>query len=597
MRIQHRLKKNKTTQIPQRFLFFDTETTQEKIDKNTIENKFRLGYGVRWERPKKGRKEIIDWFSFKTVKMFWDCIEAVSYKKQKLVVVAHNIQFDFQVLNGFNELKERNWKNTKLILNDNVNIWEFKKDSKTLLFLDNFNYFRMSLRQLGDDLGLPKMVMPDFKDNDQVWFRYCKRDVEILLKAWQEWVSFIQVNDLGSFGLTLASQALHSFRHRFMDHNIYIHNNPKATLLERQSYFGGRTECFYIGKLPKQPYYNLDINSMYPFVMKTKEYPTNLETTTKNIGIIKAQNLLKKYLLTARVRVETPEPVFPTRHKNKVCFPVGSFWTTLSSPELKYGLEKKYIKEIKEVNIYNKAKIFESYVNFFYNKRLEYKKSGNKSFAFASKLFLNTLYGKFGQRNETFKKIGYNPKYEDEMFTEYDAETKTINTYRIMDGVIEKSIGKVDSYNTFVAISAHITAEARLYLWQLINQAGIKNVYYTDTDSLFVNQKGLDNLSDMLSEKDIGKLKIEYFSDKLEIRNLKDYVFGETERLKGIKPSAKKIGKNKYEQWEFQRIRSALRGRGISKQVMIRVNKELKRDYTKGIVKKNGRVIPYTLKI
>ena len=34
-----------------------------------------------------------------------------------------------------------------------------------------------------------------------------------------------------------------------------------------------------------------------------------------------------------------------------------------------------------------------------YNKRLDEKKKGNKSMAYCIKIFINSLYGKFGEKN------------------------------------------------------------------------------------------------------------------------------------------------------------------------------------------------------
>ncbi|GAH94157.1 unnamed protein product, partial [marine sediment metagenome] len=78
------------------------------------------------------------------------------------------------------------------------------------------------------------------------------------------------------FSITKASQAFCAYRFRFMDHKIYIHNDVTVQNLERSAYIGGRVECFRLGKIPGKQFVSMDINSMYPFVMKAEKYPYEL---------------------------------------------------------------------------------------------------------------------------------------------------------------------------------------------------------------------------------------------------------------------------------------------------------------------------------
>ena len=63
----------------------------------------------------------------------------------------------------------------------------------------------------------------------------------------------------------------------------------------------------------------------------------------------------------------------------------------------------------------------------------------------------------------------------------------------------------------FVRIASYITSLARLNLYNAARKAGVKNVYYCDTDSLYVNDEGMDRLtnSDMVHNTELGKWKYE----------------------------------------------------------------------------------------
>ena len=591
----HLLKPNKKTAIPTNYIFFDTETDPVKIDKDTYEERLKLGTAVYWRRRQSDQKDTEEWFSFTTIKGFWDWVGSKVQKKSRIVLSSHNLSFDIKVLQGFKELRDRGYKIDKIILNHKCNIWRFQKGSAHLLFLDNLNFFSSSLKQLGKSVGLAKKEMPVKSKNKKIWFEYCKRDTEIILYSWKKWLKFITDNDLGNFGLTLAAQALNAFRHRFNPVNFYIHNNEKATKLERESYHGGRTECFYIGKLPEAQYYDLDINSAYSISMHTYEYPINLRGLLQKATISDLRRLLKSYCVIARVDLDSLENIFPYRDIGELIFPIGKFTSVLTSRELQYALDHNYIKKVYDLAIYDKAKVFANYVDFFYNKRKEYKAKGQPAFSFMSKILLNSLYGKFGQQNDVYEKIDEDPEAEDHILREWDVEEQRLITYRIINGEVEKSVGKEEAFNSFPGVSSHITADTRLLLYSYIKKAGKENVYYCDTDSLFVNEKGYQNLKSDIQPGVLGKLKIENQGSNLEIRGLKDYTFGKVNRIKGIRKDAEEIDENHYRQWQFEGMRGALHYERLNKMIIKRITKTLYRDYLKGIVNENGVVTPIKL--
>ncbi|GAI88799.1 unnamed protein product, partial [marine sediment metagenome] len=259
--------------------------------------------------------------------------------------------------------------------------------------LDNMNYFATSLKALGESIGEAKLSVPGKYAPSADWWSYCEQDVRVMYKAWQFWLTFISENELGNFGLTIASQAFNAYRHRFMSQPIYIHTSRKAVKLERSAYRGGRNECFQLGELPQQNYHLLDINSMYPYVMATNEYPTNLKSTGKELSLEQLRAYLKTYSVIAEVLVDTPEPCFAIKHSGKLLFPIGEFRATLTSAELRYGLFYGYIKQVGNYALYERGYIFEDYVKFFYSKRQEFAKGGNKVYGYLCKLLLNSLYG------------------------------------------------------------------------------------------------------------------------------------------------------------------------------------------------------------
>jgi len=594
-KVAHILKPNKRKTSPQHFIFFDVETYPEEVSKNVVEHKFKLGVACYWRIRKERSRDTIEWVNFEDIKTFWKFVSDKVLQNKTLYLIAHNISFDFKVVRGFEAMKKRGFKLTLFITNQRTNIWKFKKAKKRITILDNLNYFGMSLKKLGDDIGLKKREMPEQTATKSSWFYYCVRDVEILFQAWKDYLGFLKEHDLGTFAPTAASQSLNAFRHRFLTAKIYIHNFEEATELERESYHGGRVECFFIGKASKQIYYMLDVNSMYPFLMKRNEYPIKFLKYKENSSLFELKRWLKNYSVIARVKIKTPLPIFSARVNDRLCFPTGIFESVLTTNELKLALLRGYIKSVLEIACYEKQNIFRKYIDYFYQIRQKYKEEKNSSYELMTKLFMNSLYGKFGQRNDVWEFLEDTPEVENCYWEEWDIPDKRLEKLRCIEGRTEISRGKVEGYNSFPGISSEVTANARLLLWNLIEKAGIKNVFYCDTDSLIVNSQGLILLEDFIDSQKIGYLKVEDTSKDLIIYAPKHYKFGQELKIKGVKKNAEMIDDFHFVQWQFEGLKGALRKGNLNKQVMTKMMKSLKKDYKKGRVLKTGRVVPFKL--
>jgi len=591
----HILRQNELNSLPSRIIFYDTESCQEKIDDSTTEHTFRLGWMCFVRIRRKGDiKFQEEWKSIRTKEEFWDEVEKRAYNKTRLYLIAHNQHFDFIVLDGFNELKKRGWELKKWIVDASLFILTFKKDKKTIIVLDSTNIFKFSIKSLGDTLGKKKLDIDFSTATDDELSVYCKRDVEILVETFKRWILFLREHELGNFKYTLASQAFTAFRHRFMHHDIYIHDNQGVISLERKAYRGGRTECFYIGEINNKVY-DLDVNSLYPFVMREFEYPTKLIKHGNHLSIEGLKRFLSKYCVIAHVRVNTRENVFGIK-KERLIFPIGRFDAYLCTEELKYALEHNMIEEIFEYALYEKEKLFVDYVDFFYELKEKYTREGNKVYRMLTKLFLNSLYGKFGQKNEKIELIG-----------ETDNNEIIVSDY--ID-IVHHRYGKLiqfngqqyikfkeyeEAFDSFVAIAAEITANARVHLWRLIQKAGKENVYYCDTDSLFVNEQGYNRLKDVIDNYRLGFLKLEAIGHRVIIRNVKDYIFDDTEKIKGVRKDSTKIGEYKYKTYRFLKFRTLLRKGKLDRVIVEEYIKTLKDDYKKGIVGKDGWVKPFEL--
>ena len=277
-----------------------------------------------------------------------------------------------------------------------------------------------------------------------------------------------------------------------------------------------------------------------------------------------------------------------------------------------------------EIAIYQTRRIFRQFVKYFYKLRMEYKKIGNGIYVEFCKLILNTLYGKFGQKETISKMLDktdteiiihsdiimlmIEKKKEVLGLTSKDFENNVIYLGTIIDlceiYLINKKLYIIqqtsnNSENSFVAISSFITSYSRMMLIDYILKAKRENVYYSDTDSLFVNKIGYKNLLSDINEFKLGKLKVEE-EGSCEIYAPKFYDFNGNRKVKGIKQKNSILLEETdkrvlYQVEQWQRAKSALKENNYQEQIIAKVKKQARKYYDKGNIDKYGIISPFSI--
>jgi hypothetical protein len=347
--------------------------------------------------------------------------------------------------------------------------------------------------------------------------------------------------------------------------------------------------------------------------MKNYKYPTELlyyneknAFKTNRLEQIFNKFLKSDKLIIAEVKIYLPVEFSyilvktTVDNEDKSIFLSGTFITVLTKPELLFVKEHGKILDVLSLAIYENNIIFKDFVDFFYNKRLQFGKEKNEAYKLFCKYILNNLYGKFGQRIEDYKITNID--------TSNKFVSKNIKNEETGDNYKEIKLGNKTfeirttdekSFDSFIAIASFVTAYARMYLIEMILKAKRENVYYVDTDCLIVNQKGYDILTDSnyVNEKELGKLKLEETSINSTFYRPKYYLFNEIEKCKGVKKSAKKISENDkelvIEQEQFTRFKTSLRKNEFNKQTVNTIIKTMSKEYDKGIINKDNTISPY----
>jgi len=590
----HCLKREKTLAIPRHLLFFDTETKQERLPNGEISQSLKLGWACYYRRAYGRNLEQFNWHYFDNDLSFWQFVYKHTEPKRKLWVLARNLVFDFTITKGWKYLRQANFKLKFFYDGGSTSIISTKGRFGSIVFLDIMNWFVESLAKTGERIGIPKLKIDFETCTDEYLSIYCKRDVEIEIENFKRFIEFLESRSISRLCYTRGSTAMAAYLFGHYHKKIYIHNNREAIDLERDSYRGGRTECFYIGDLNDGNYSILDVNSLYPFVMRNNCYPAKYSHIVSGLGLDSLKNLLDDKATTARVLIDTDEPAYAVR-RDRTIFPVGRFWVTLTTPEILYALKHNHIVKVDTAVFYEQANIFESYVDKFYGLRLKFKANFVPEYEELCKKMLNSLYGKFGQKAEVWRKIGDCPNEKDRVELCFQVGSCGVKQIRYLLGEIFELDGYEECFNSFPAIAAHVAAFGRMYLYNLMKVAGEGNYYYCDTDSLIVNEAGLCNLKDLITPTGLGGLKIDEHCEAITIRGLKDYSTDSKTVVKGIRKNAVMINDGIYEQEQWPSFKGLLRRGEVDIYTTKKVIKVLTRKYTKGTVARDGIISPFVL--
>lgn len=590
----HKLRGSARKHIPRHLIFTDTETTTIRPDEDVHYPKLKVGVAQYASLDENGEPNSLTELVYRTRAEFWKWVDDISSRVTELYIYAHNWSFDFPILDGFTYLKSYGWRIKAIVEQSPPVIIRYHRRGDKLYIIDSLNYFRESLASMGKSVGQNKMEVDLLNDDDDKLTAYCRGDVDILRKSVLSLVKFIVDEGIDNMKHTVSSLAMHSFTTQYMEHDIYIDANERRVAVARASYFGGRTEAFRVGKY-KGKFVLIDVNSMYPHVMRNNDYPTKAIAHYKRVRVSDLDKALIKYCLTIKCDVKTDIPVFPVKIDGRTCFPVGEFTTHLSTPEIEYGLAHDLIVHVHEMVVYEKARIFENYVDHYYNRRLEFKAENNGMYEQFAKKLLNSLYGKFGQTGNQWEPTKLDAEGFNRKWFEYDVPTGKRISYMEVDGTVYESVHQPESRDSNPAIAAHVTAHGRILMQMTIDYVSREHVYYGDTDSLLLDEKGYKRMKGKLHKSRLGCWSVDGEYDEIYIRGPKDYRFGAKEKIKGVKKKHVITDTGKYRQLQFTSLKWNIRENMPDQPVIRHVEKDLKRLYKKGVIQADGRVEPFRL--
>nr|QWO71383.1 DNA polymerase [Termitomyces sp. Mi165-7] len=418
--------------------------------------------------------------------------------------------------------------------------------------IPNYNYF--------SDISLEEYNLYCKSFKGQNWdlkketIKYCEQDVVTLHSLIEKFNLLIfRNNRVNAIKYpTLSSLAMVIYRSNFFNENKY--KIPKITGnvydFIKKGYFGGAVDV-YKPKLTKGNIYRYDINSLYPYVMFKFDMPVgNPKYFEGNIFDFE-KDPFGFFEVEVETTTELKHPLLPykgTKQNFRTIAPLGKWKGVYFSEEIKNSKKFGYKIKVLKGYTFERKNIFKEYVEYFYNLKTNTPKSD--PLYTISKLFLNSLYGKFGMSpyKDNHKIVNINEFYE--FMDQKDKEV--LSFINLTDDKLfityKNKISKdenLHSPNVNVAIAAAITAYARIHMSTFKNNPHFE-LYYSDTDSIDINRP----LPENFVGKGLGQMKLEHIFKKAVYLAPKVYGGIETNNNEIIKIKGYKNKNLKYTELE-----------------------------------------------
>ena len=441
-----------------------------------------------------------------------DFMEWCRSEKKNHTLLFHNLKFDSQFImqwlfhHGYTHTEDPGEKATKTfntLISDKGLYYQleviFEKVGKKVnkvIFQDSLKLIPLSVDAIAKsfDMEIGKLKIdydshnnlppgsPLTKEEEE----YIKHDVQIVAKA----VDYFYSQGLNK--MTIGSCALNEYK-TILNKRMFDTYFPPPKFHDdvKQSYRGGFTYLNpkYEGKCIGKGIV-LDVNSLYPSVMYNDYLPFG--TPIFFTGKYQHDPIYSIYTQMFKCQFELKPGKIPTiQIKHNGMFRMNEYLTSSKDEEVTLCLNSVDLELFfEQYDVYNiewlsgwkfKATrgLFKDYIDKWSNNKIQAKKDGNHGLYLISKLFLNSLYGKFGTDTKVKSKIPY--LGDDGIIHFYDSkETRK-------DGIYVAMASFITSYARLKTITA-----AQMITDRFLNKESKAEFVYADTDSLHINLNGED---------------------------------------------------------------------------------------------------------
>jgi len=411
---------------------------------------------------------------------------------------------------------------------------ETKAGKKTIVFIDSYKIYPDTLKNFTRDISIG-IVKQDydigncldinvFMERRKEIREYLKYDVFSLADAFLNLRKiFLKEFCLDIFCYcTIASIALDINKKISSFNDLYYTNDLPSISFIKQASYGGRVVVFNqkTQDSSAERLVAVDYNSLYPCAMM-QQFPIGryrvLNYDERESLRLELNNLSYKKFCIAKCVVQVPNncwfPLLQKREKNRVIYKCGKFKGIYTNVDLEESIkwnDSKVLKIEEAIEWETSRKIFKNFIEHVYNLRKNAKEKGS-SIQAVFKVILNSSYGKFLQVSNTTTEIVQKDKLTKFFESKYARTANKINDNYFSVKVINK-VSKFTNLPCY--IGAFVLSYSKRLMNEVFSYLTPKDLYYSDTDSVYISKEAYDNLPKSLIGPNLFQMKNDYGEGK-----------------------------------------------------------------------------------
>lgn len=387
-------------------------------------------------------------------------------------------------------------------------IFDYSRLGIRWLWLNGHQHLNLTEDEIARTVGAPWEDTGEYDQPTSTTAHTSRARSVLWVRAYQQLADWWRTTAKAPFGLTAAAMSIGILRTHIADKTLCTHSNASAHKLERDASYGGMQRVWYYGDIgqtwrystvadpapPKSEYgrikgplYQLDVKSMYPWLLRERRFPTKIADVYYRMQPNELLHWCRTLGVIARVTVETESPEYPLRVGQRIIYPVGRFTTALTGPELLRIAAEGRICHVHYVVTYLTGTPFKSAAAALLAMRDSGDGETNAGWSIFAKNVANSLGGKLAQkRGEWHEREEHPAQVPFGTWSEVRGRGRRSRRYKALAGLVWEWEPDATGAGPYTAAFAYLTAYGRLHMRAVRDQCPDRGCVAMDTDGLWV---------------------------------------------------------------------------------------------------------------
>jgi hypothetical protein len=491
--------------------------TRVCVDEEIVYHKLSL-VDIAFVRYEKGQLSGLGHIYFTSEDGFWEWLYRWCHSRRHIWVLSSHAEFHFHLLGIYEELERGRLRLDIGSLGSSPIFPTLRGAEYFLVTYDGGSDCRvtwssasgMTLSTIFQTLEDHPSKVETILEMRGVYLRYTRRSSVVAALCCEVGIQVLEYQRRLGFSqrrLSTSGIAYHLWSRTFSTVRPRRVLEEQAEYLEREAYYGGRILARRTGRWQGE-FVMLDISSAYPSVIATKLLPCGVVEMGSGLGVhqVSAEKLAR---MVAECVVDNDDALYPVRALEGVRYPRGKVVTILAGPELLHAYHTGRLLGIGSYLVYELTDQYQGLGKLLLEQRDYARREGNIIYEQIAKKVGVSAYGCMARRRYRAEYRGKIRALEPVMVVYvYDAEVGKLCRHIALQGHHWKTYPEGLAVDSYIPAACFVTSYVRAFMNEVIDIAGLENVYYEHTDAILLSKEGYDRLLEAGYLKDREGLRL-----------------------------------------------------------------------------------------